>query len=223
MEANPRRYWSALPLVLLVLADLVFVGLHLGYEFGLTGDRSFALTVDRGYAELYQYLKLFWITVALVGVAFEKRRAIYGVGAVTFSYLLLDDSLEIHETAGGLLADGLGFEAILGLRAQDYGELAVSGAAGLAFLSAGFLAYRSAGATGRRFALFLLGGLLLLAVFGVGVDLLGVLAHRIPLAGSALALLEDGGELIVVSGILWFVGSFAVTELGSLRVRSPLS
>jgi len=62
-----------------------------------------------------------------------------------------------------------------------------------------------------------------LAVFGVGADVLHQLvARRWPWTELPLVVLEDGGEMIVVSAISWFVYSAAMQELSPLYVPSPL-
>lgn len=41
------------------IADLVFVGLHVLWANDLLNHAFFAITKDRGYAEVYQYIKEF--------------------------------------------------------------------------------------------------------------------------------------------------------------------
>jgi len=137
MKASSDRYWSAVLLLLLLAADLLFVGLQVLHTFGYAGDPRFSLGVERGYGEVYQYVKFFWTTALLSWFAFERREGIYGVGALLFGYFLLDDALGIHETAGRTMVDVLGIPSVLGLRGQDSGELGVSVLVGLFFLGLG--------------------------------------------------------------------------------------
>jgi hypothetical protein len=121
--------------------------------------------------------------------------------------MLLDDSLRIHETVGGYVADRAGLTPALGLRAQDYGELSVYVLGGGLSLALGWLAYRHGDAFARRVSRHVLAGLLALAAFAVGVDML----HQ-TLPGwldAALVALEDGGELVVVSVLTWYVVALA--------------
>ncbi len=222
METTSERHWSIFFLILLVTADLAFIGLELLHSWGYARDPKFSLGRERGYAEIYQYIKLLWITFILSRFAFEKRQAIYGVGALLFFYLLLDDSLEIHETAGRIIGDRIGIESAFGLRGQDYGELGVSAFAGVFFLTAGWLAYRYSDALARKVGVYLLISLFVLALFGVGADMLHqFVANKFPWSETPLLILEDGGELIVVSAICWFVYSLANQELSHLDIPSP--
>lgn len=94
---------------------------------------------------------------------------------------------------------------------------------GIFFLAAGWLAYRRSGVLARRMGLYLLAGVLTLALFGVGADMVHqLLGSWLPWTETTLVALEDGGELIVVSGICWFVHSAAEHELPSLQVHSPI-
>jgi hypothetical protein len=102
-------------------------------------------------------------------VHLKKRGGLYFVGALLFS--LLNDSLEIHETIGGSIVGLLNLQPAFGLRGQDYGELGVSALVGIFFLAAGWLAYRRSGVLARRMGLYLLAGVLTLALFGVGADM----------------------------------------------------
>lgn len=156
MSFSSERHESALFLVLLLAADLAFIGLEVLHVWGYANDPRFALGMERGYAEVFQYIKFFWIAFILSWFTLEKRQVLYGVGALLFVYLLLDDSLQVHERGGTALVDEMGIEAAFGLRAQDYGELVVSASAGLFFLLAGGLSYRYSDALARQIGLYLL-------------------------------------------------------------------
>ena len=59
--------WSARILYLFLATDLVFFGLHLIHIYsGVAGNPSFSLETDGGYAEIFQYLKKYWIALVLV-------------------------------------------------------------------------------------------------------------------------------------------------------------
>lgn len=222
-QETSARYWSISLLLLLIAADLCFISFEIFERLGYLSDPKFSLSTERGYAEIYQYVKFFWITFILSWFSLKKREGIYIVGALLFFYFLLDDSLKIHETYGGSIADLLDIQSVFGLRGQDYGELAVSALAGIFFLVTGWLAYRYSSTHARRIGLYLLAGVCMLAIFGVGVDMVHqALKSFIPWTNIPLLLLEDGGEMIVVSVISWFVYSLANQELSHLQVRSPI-
>lgn len=224
METISERRWSTVLLILLISVDLIFCGLEILYSWGYAGDYRYSLGADRGYAEVYGYIKFFWIVLLLAWFGFKKRQLVYGVAALLFFYFLLDDSLQIHETVGGHIAEGTGMIQSYGLRGKDFGELTVSVLAGLFFLIAGWLAYRNSNAFARRAGLYLLTGVFVLAIFGVGADLLHqLLGDRLPWTNTPLLILEDGGELIVISVICWFVYSLAHQELSLPQIHSPLT
>lgn len=65
-------------------------------------------------------------------------------------------------------------------------------------------------------------GIFGLAIVGVGADLLHSFAGgRYPWTETSLVILEDGGELVVVSAISWFVYAVAHQELSLMQVPSP--
>jgi len=182
MNPSTNRNWSTVPLLLLLAADLIFVGLQILHALGFAGDPRFSLGAERGYAEIYQYVKLFWTASLLSWFALEMREGLYGVGSLLFGYLLLDDALEIHESAGRAIVDVLGIPSALGLRGQDYGEVGVSALAGLVFLGMGWWAYRHSSPRARCMGVFVFVGVLALAGVGVGGDVL----HQF--AGGAVGL-----------------------------------
>jgi hypothetical protein len=223
MKALSENSWPVSFLLLLIAADVSFIGLDILHSWGYAGDPKFSLGAERGYAEVYQYVKFFWIAVILSWFAVEKREGLYVVGALLFFYLLLDDSLEIHETVGASIVDVLDIQPALGLRGQDYGELAVSALAGTLFLLSGWVAYRHSGSLARRIGVCLLVGVFTLAIFGIGADMAHqFLGSRFSWTETPLVVLEDGGELIVASAICWFVYSSAEQELPFLEVHSPI-
>lgn len=198
------------------------MGVEVLYSLGYAGDYRYSLATDRGYAEIYGYIKLFWAILLLSWLTLKKYQPVYAVGTLLLCYLLLDDSLKIHETMGEQLVDIMGFIPSLGLRAKDFGELTVSALAGLFFLVTGWIAFRKSSPFARRVGLYLLFGVIALAVFGVGADILHqLLGDRFPWTNTPLVILEDGGELVVVSVLCWFSYSLALHELSPPKIRMP--
>jgi hypothetical protein len=186
-------------LLLLLAADLVFIVLHVLHMYTPFADNlSFSLEEDRGYGEVFQYVKFFWICLMLTLAFRHSRQLVYCAWALLFSYLLLDDALLIHEKLGVYLAEALEIEPMLGLRPQDFGELMVSAAAGSVLLSLIALAYLRSGNEAKSFSIAMAALFGILVFFGVGVDMLHSALRDMP-GGSLLGLLEDGGELVAVS------------------------
>ena len=194
-------------LVVLLFFDVVFIALHFVWEYELSdlvNSSLFYLDEDRGYAEIYQYLKWFSVTVLFAYLVVARRLAGYAAWLLVFLYFLLDDALTIHEIIGLRLADSFHFTPVLGLRLRDVGELIVSSAAGIILLVVLGLAYLRGQENFRKTSRVLALLIAALVFFGVGVDMLGMTT-----IGSSAELMfvvfEDGGEMLVASVILSFV------------------
>ena len=146
---------------------------------------------------------MFWIVLLLTGVSVRTGRWSYLSWSLLFLYLLLDDSLQLHERLGSIVASRMGYAPGFQLRAQDFGELTVVGSVGLLFASLLALTWWRGDREFRTVSrdLALLVGVVVL--FGVGVDMLHSMAGS-PALTAALALLEDGGEMVSMSFVCWY-------------------
>jgi hypothetical protein len=192
-------------LVLLIAGDFIFVILHLVHTYTiLLPDNLFSLILDRGYAEFYQYMKEFWILLLLLLLGIRRRSILFFILSLLFLYFLIDDAFEVHERVGAFLAFNLNFEPRFGLRDVDFGELAVFLFFGLQFfflVLAAFIHSDSKSKVVLKRLLIMLAGL---AFFGVIIDMVQItVAH--PIAYSILGMVDDGGELFVMSVITAYV------------------
>ncbi|WP_018984278.1 hypothetical protein [Salinimonas chungwhensis] len=183
-------------IALMMLSDVGFVLVHLAFKLDIVSHPHFSLTRDRGYAEVFQYLKIFWI-VCLLGILFIRFKALVLVAwAMIFSYMLLDDSLQIHESVGGYLVTMFDIQPAFRLRAQDFGELLVTAIAGIVLLSFLMVGYLKADKTFReishRFLIILAG----IAFFGIVVDMVH---SMVPWGYQLFSIIEDGGEMFIMS------------------------
>jgi len=198
----------------LALVDIVFIAVSAVQDIRGLPHGRWHVSADRGFAEWWQYVK--WAALALSFVLLSVRSfsAVFLGWAGLFLYLLLDDSFLIHELVGRSLAQHFGFPSAFGLRPQDFGELIVTVAAASFLLGAITIAYICTKRQDvRELTHGLIALLILLAVFGVGVDMLDIALpwHRVRVA---LNLVEDGGEMIVASLMVGYVLNW------SLRARS---
>ncbi|MBW4541919.1 MAG: hypothetical protein KME43_22650 [Myxacorys chilensis ATA2-1-KO14] len=186
---------------LLLVTDISFFILHfIDLHLGLGTQGRFSIETDRGYAEIFQYLKEYWSALLLGFIALRTRSYSYLSWCLLFFYLLLDDSASIHERGGALLAQRLEVPSILGIATSDFGEIAVSFSAALLILVSIAIAYRFGDRSFRKFSKNLTVMLFALAMFGVVIDLI----HNsvpIPALNPVLGFLEDGGEMLVMSGM----------------------
>jgi hypothetical protein len=202
---------EALLLRLLVAADLVFIGVHVVHVFTpYLRNPLNSLEQDRGYAEYFQYTKLYWLILLSAALAVRRRALIYLAWLAVFGYLLVDDAFSVHEQSGAALANSLELTPALGLRAADFGELlvmAIAASAMAALLALGYWRSAAAGRAPVRLLALLAG----FAAAAVPVDMVHSVFRDAPL-GDVLAVIEDGGEMLVVSLMLWVVAREVAAE-----------
>lgn len=208
MRENPVELLTDLEQVcvlflLLLSADLCFVVLHtINALTPLWNNPLLNIEKDAGYSEIYQYLKYFWVFLLFLIIAAKTRTVPPTAWAFAFLFLLADDALGLHEQIGGLIASNLHFIPPWGLRTQDIGEVIYAlGAALLLSIPLG-LAYLKGTSHFRRASHHLLQLVILLACFGVVVDCLHMIAQSGWRLQFVLAVMEDGGEMVAVSGLL---------------------
>jgi hypothetical protein len=180
---------TSLLLLLLLSADMAFFAIHLTKSFTqLIQDNRFSIEADQSFAEIYQYLKWFWVSTEFALLSIMKRSLSYISWAFVFVYLLCDDALSLHENIGTLIAKHLTFSPPLGLRLQDFGELAVTITAGIILL------------------------LLALTFFGVFVDMAHIAIHLGSKVNIILGFIEDGGEMLTASAMVGYVFSLSIRK-----------
>jgi hypothetical protein len=161
------------------------------------------VSVDRSYAEYFNYLKWLACVVALAWLFVQRSNLVYCALALLFLYFLLDDSVSLHEWLGGLVTDAMQWKPALALRANDFGELSVSAVAGAVLASFVALTYWKCGDDrSRRLTRQLLPWLILLVFFGIGIDMLDIQLSNLGASGTlnaTMAVIEDGGEMICAS------------------------
>lgn len=201
-------------LLLLIAADLAFIGLHVLYvETSLLQGRPFSLEADNGLPEAFQYVKQFWIALCMVTLFRRTREVVYLGWTVVFAFLLLDDAFQFHESFGQWLGSRYSVPVAFGLRPDDIGELLfASFIGGVTVLLIGFGYWRgnADARTVSRDTAFLV---VVLAALGVGVDVLHVITYfKAPMLGQLLLILEDGGEMLVVSAIAAYTFNVLIHE-----------
>lgn len=176
---------------------------HVYLDFPASKSR-FNLAEDWSLAEMVGYLKELAAAAVCVWLYVKHRQLILLAWAGILAFLALDDSLQGHEKVGGRIARGFDLESfsflgVDGIRGQDLGELIAAGAFLVPMLVALVAGYRRAEPRWRRFSLGLAGLLALLAFCGVVVDF-----FVNALDSESLNIVEDGGEMVTLSYIVWF-------------------
>jgi hypothetical protein len=194
-------------LLLLVAADLAFIVLHVLYvETSLLRGRPFSLEADNGLPEAFQYVKQFWVALCMAAM-FRRVRAVVYIGwTLVVTFLLLDDAFQFHEQVGEWLGRQYSLPVAFGLRPDDIGELLFAGfIGGITTLLIGF-GYWRGNADARIVSRDMVLLMILLAGLGVGVDILHVITYfKAPLLAQFLLILEDGGEMLVVSAMVAYL------------------
>jgi hypothetical protein len=202
-------------LVLLLLADLVFILLQVPYKMQLVTNLNFWIEQGRGYAEVYQFIKEYWIGLMLFFIAIKRTRAIYFAWSLLFIYLLIDDSLELHENFGRFLVNYFGFRPAFGLPAFVFGELTVSIFFGTLLFLFIAVAYFLSDSKAKEISRHLFILILLLVFFGIILDTFHVFISWDESKWgdvSILGVIEDGGEMLIMSIIVWYVFKLDFTK-----------
>jgi len=201
MKVFSRREICNQILYLCIATDIAFIGLNVLYEMSaVVNDAALKITEDRGYAEVFQYIKEFWIAGLLLTLALRTYSLLYFAWSLLFSYVLLDDALRIHET----LSKVIRFPSLLGLNRRASGEIIIFGVIGLCFLILVAVTYRLGSPLARSASRFLAVMVLALGFTGVFIDGLHIVV-QVELLDPIFTILEDGGEMIIMSLTLSFV------------------
>ena len=213
--------------------DLAFILVHaVGFVLhraGLTAQLPTMLWIsqDGALPEDFNYLKWAVIVVALFWLAIRDRWITAFSWALVFLLILLDDSLQIHETFGVLIADYEGFSGHFMIDPSDMGELVVFGAMGFSVVLLTGLSFLRGSQRSRYMGATYAIVILLLAFFGVGMDAFHqAIAHvaethpSLSILRHVFGMVEDGGEMVVASLAAAFTLAppkwFASSEAGAL-------
>jgi hypothetical protein len=199
---SDRSNQAGIFLLLLISADAVFVIAHLIHKSGW-GSHLYSLEADRGFSEIFQYVKVYWIVIMLAALLWRTREYVYATWMLLYAYVLCDDAFQIHERGGIAIAKYWGYEGAravtahegtLGLKPKDFGELTIYGAFGFLFLALISIAYLRSARDARNASkdLTLLLGVTLF--FGVIIDMLHSVAGEDSYLAAVLGVVEDGGK-----------------------------
>jgi hypothetical protein len=202
-------------LILLLLGDLFYFVLHTVNILTPPKNPLLHIGTDGGFAEYYQYIKFLWIILLLIHIAKKDASFRFFTWALLFIYFLADDSLQFHELGGKFIYLNFNFVPPFGIGLRDFGELAISAIAGLVFFVPLVLAYWSGSTKFRKISkdFFLL--ILVMLFFGIFIDSVNEMVAFDKVGRFVGGMLEDGGEMIAVSFILWYVFLLHVRETKS--------
>lgn len=215
---------------LLVAVDLAFIVLGIVHVCGfikltdfcaaINLNEYFSITRDRGYAEVFQYIKEYWLIILFGFLVVKQNTKVYLGWVFLSAYLLADDALSFHEKAGAVIAEKLNFVPLFNLRPVDFGELIVFTTVGISFFLWLSTSYKIANRKERQVFKTLIALLFCLAGFGVVVDLIHVMFEDSVFWNAFLGITEDGGEHIVMSLIVSFVWSIATDNTPKINMTT---
>ncbi len=213
---------ASLLLLLLLIGDFSFVLLHIKNSLSENWIELFSLDIDGSYAEAFQYLKWLWIVALLIFISIKRSTFSYIAWALVFTYFLADDGLQLHEKLGETFAKDYQLKEIFGLRPQDLGELAITAMAGFVLFIALAWAYLKAGSSFRKMSHDMLLLIFALVILGVGVDMLHSAVHPGRIMDFIFIMVEDAGEMIIASVMVWYVFILALKNKKESEAESFL-
>lgn len=204
-SSGDLHYRLGLPAAL-VLIDVLFILTHVGLRLTSRLDDfpSFSLARDGGYLEWFMYAKEAWVAAALFFVAIRLYEYRYLTWSALFGFLLIDDSLGLHELIGAELASTMSLTTHLGMRGQDFGEMGGTALIGGALLLGLAVCYWRGSENYKTASRHLFALLAIIVFFGVGIDSLHFLYEINWKVSLLVVVIEDGGEMLGMSLAAWY-------------------
>jgi hypothetical protein len=190
-------------LIILLAIDIVFVAIHLVHDIYIFSynagvpmlAKRWNIDTDRSYAEIFGYAKLIGINAAVYSTYKLSNNRLYLIFLGLFIYILLDDSLLIHERLGSMLADASDW-----VWHRDVGQLAVWIVVGVLLLAVAMLGLARSSGENLSNGVLLLGAVAALGFFAVGVDLIHAIVRSASrIADLLLTAIEELGEQLMLS------------------------
>jgi hypothetical protein len=205
-----NEHSASLLLLLLLSADFAFIVLYIINATLVPNSSLCDIEGLCAYLKIYQLVKLFWVIILFAYVLKSTRCYGYISWILVFTYFLFDKALQIHQNIGNYIANS--FDAYLphnlSLPPRPF-ELAVLAIAGTFLLAIVAWAYLRSPHAFKKISNDMLLFIVAWGFFGVFTDLATAIKLG-PLFTFGSEIVEDGGEMVVVSLILWYVFLLAV-------------
>jgi hypothetical protein len=189
-------------LAILLFSDAVLISLHIwAWSAGLL-DKVPQLNIERlgSASEDFNYVKWLFCCLGCLWLFSRKRESLYLLWAALFFYFLIDDAEAIRYPAGAWIQSVMGWRPALALTGQDFGELAAACTAAAVLLPPIALRHRASdNAEARTFSWSLFPWLVVLLIFGVGVDMFHAMIGESSTFSIFVGVVEDGGEMVAGS------------------------
>jgi len=190
----------------ILLINTLLVIIHLAHTYyGVPANDFFDLEIDGSLSEIFIYLQELGIVLILFWFYRKYDNQLYLAWALIFTYILIDDSLQLHERLGVWMAEAFDVGNNYGVRGRDITEVIVQFIFGVPLIGfAGWAHLFRGDAQAKRISLVLLGSLVVLVAFAIVLDWFHVKIMVIYLK-PILGTIEDGAEIFVITGILWYL------------------
>jgi hypothetical protein len=214
LEPRSLRYLFGL----ILAADLAILVIYCVWawevHFNLKGsyfyDKPFYSSVDGSLMETAGYFKEAACAVMLGIIASRRRSGLFAALCLLLFYILLDDSIRIHERFGAVLAARGVPDAFSQFVADGFDGIIPIGLVVLGWFRAD-RALRSAGSA-------ILVSIAILLFFAVGIDTVHqMIAEETKNGQKFYALFEDGGELLSLTLVLATVTGVFLREGASRK------
>lgn len=205
---------SFLLLILLLSVDFIYIILHFIHQRTIPVLRSvlFDLQEDGGYAEVFQYIKYVWIILLFMYILKSTKCFNYISWILLYMYFLCDDVFKLHVVLGESVSKSFHFIAPFNLRLQDIGELVISIAAGFVLAPVLVFAFLRGSQMFKKIFMDIFLLTVAFVFFGVFMDMADSAIKLGWVAEQGLGIIEDGGEMITLSLILWYIFNLATNK-----------
>ena len=190
----------------IIVINLILIVIHLFHTYNnVPASDFFDLEVDHSLSEFFIYIQELGIVILLFWMYKKYDNLLYLAWLLIFSYILIDDSLLLHERIGVWMVDQFNVENNFGVRGRDITEVIVQLIFGVPRI--GFAAWAhffKGDRLAKRISIVLAVFLLVLIGFAVVLDWFHVkimILYLKPILGT----IEDGGEIFIITAILWYV------------------
>lgn len=199
--------WVVVALAVLLAFDVTDIALYAAHVLSLHGlapewlqTRFFDMNREFGLVEDLEYAKSVLCAVAMTLCAQRSREGLFAALAALHIWLAADNAMALHERIGGVLGERLLGGATLGLeRPTDLAQVVFFGTVGLALIALFAVLLRRVPKPLRRTGVILVAAAASPGFFGVFVDSFRATPAAVPLSETALIMLEDGGETVMLS------------------------
>ncbi|TAL37653.1 MAG: hypothetical protein EPN98_02575 [Phenylobacterium sp.] len=199
--------WVGFALAVLLAFDVTDIAFYAGHVLSLHGlapgwlqTKLFDINREFGLVEDLEYGKSLVCAVAMGLCARRRREIVFVALAALHIWLAADNAMALHERIGRVLGERLLGGATLGLeRPADLAQVVFFGTIGLMLIALFAVLLRRAPPPLARTGVILLAAAASPGLFGVFVDAFRATPAAVPLSETALIILEDGGETVMLS------------------------